>query len=673
MTEPLLTLNALFARSVLDHRDAVAVRDAGRDYSYQELDVLAGTLACDLRDRRVGRGDTVAIYADRTAPAVAAVLAVLRVGAAFVPISLDTPPARLALLVNDANPRLLLTDRLGRDQLGGVEVGIGTVAIDTLLPGAREGDGPAVEVGPDDLAYIVYTSGTTGEPKGVMIEHGSIARRFHDWDAVYSLSGAGCRCLQLAKLGFDVFTGDLVKALCSGGALVLCPGDAMLDPERLYRRLVDEAIDYVEMVPAVLRNLIEHLETSGRDLAGLGMINCGADLWSKDEYERCRRVTKVARLFNTYGVTECTVESSVFEDDGAILERKTTLPIGRALPSDDILVVDEALDPVAPGATGQICIGGPCVSRGYLNRPELDRLAFFSRVGPDGESVRYYKTGDLGRIDADQVIEFLGRVDSQVKIHGHRVELEEIERVLERYPPVQQAVVCFNNAQQTLIAYVRTVGGEPLEPSGPAAYLARLLPRYMVPQRIAVVESFPLSQNGKIDRARLARESGSWTRGGGKRKPHDLHESRDLADLNERLGRRDLDLLSLVREFVKPSASFGLVVGGDIAAGVATETSDLNLLVLLNDGGALKRRKQEISGNIVDFGPSSGDPAWASLFIDGIRVELDFMILGADPRRAELLGWLASGWVAHGPEVVERWRNDHPVNHIGPVTHGKGR
>jgi amino acid adenylation domain-containing protein len=673
VAESLLTLNALLARSVLDYKDAVAVRDADRDYSYHELDVLAGTLARELRDGRVGSGDTVAIYADRTVYAVASILAVLRAGAAFVPISLDTPPARLAFLVNDANPRLLLTDRLGRGQLAGMEVSVGTVAIDTLLPGAQEGDGPAVEVSPEDLAYIVYTSGTTGEPKGVMIEHGSIARRFHDWDAVYSLGGAGCRCLQLAKLGFDVFTGDLVKALCSGGALVLCPGDAMLDPERLYRRLVDEAIDYVEMVPAVLRNLMEYLEASGQDLAGLGMINCGADLWSKDEYERCRRVTKVVRLFNTYGVTECTVESTVFEDDGAILDRKATLPIGRALPSDEILVVDEALDPVAPGVTGQICIGGPCVSRGYLNRPELDRLAFFSRVGPDGGSVRYYKTGDLGRIDSDQVLEFLGRVDSQVKIHGHRVELEEVERVLEKHPPVQQAVVCFNNGQQTLVAYVRTVGGKPLEPSEAAAYLARQLPRYMVPQRIVVVESFPLSQNGKVDRARLARESDSRTREAGKRKPHNLHESRNLADLNERLGRRDLDLLSLVREFVKPSASFGLVIGGDIAAGVATETSDLNLLVLLNDGGAMKRRKREISGNTVDFGPSSGDHTWAALFVDGIRVELDFMILGADPRRAELLGWLASGWIAHGHEVVERWRHYYRVDHIGSVTHRKGR
>jgi amino acid adenylation domain-containing protein len=685
VAEALLTVNALFDRSVLERGDAVAVKDANREYSYRELTALVGALAREMRDRGVGRGDAVAIYADRTAHVVAAILAILRAGAAFVPVSLDTPPARLAFFLSDANPSLLLTDRLGRDQLAGLELRIGMVAIDTLPPTSGRGDGPAVAVSPDDLAYIIYTSGTTGRPKGVMIEHGSIARRFHDWDSVYSLSGSRCRCLQLAKLGFDVFTADLVKALCAGGVLVLCPSDAVLDPAQLYRWLVEEAIDYVEMVPAVLRKLMEYLEASGQDLAGLGMINCGADLWSKDEYKRCRRVTKVSRLFNTYGVTECAVESTVFEDDGVILDRKTTLPIGRALASDEILIVDEALDPVAPGVSGQICIGGPCVSRGYLNRPELNRLAFFSRAGRDGEIIRYYKTGDLGRVDADQVIEFLGRLDSQVKIHGHRVELEEVERTLERYPPVRQAVVCFDSSQQTLIAHVRTVDGKPLEPSESAAYLARHLPRYMIPKRILVVETFPLSQNGKIDRAKLTHESAAFQAGGaGKRRPHDLHESRNLADLNERLRRRDLDLLSLVREFVKPSSRFGLVIGGELADGAATEVSDLNLLVLLNDGGAMKRRKQEISGNVVNFGPSSGDHTQISLFVDGVKIGLDFMVnaeisldgsapgvqngvagrVSDDPWRAKLLGWLASGWIVHGREVVERWRHYYQVDHL---------
>ena len=503
-----LTLDALFSRSVAEHGDAVAVQDRAGRWTYARLDAQAEALARELEEGGAGAGpggeDTLVIHAERTVHAVVAILAAARIGAAFVPVGLDTPRARLARILDDAGARLLLVDSDGEERVAGGAFAVPVVVVDRprqpawsrrLRPEVRE----------DALAYIIYTSGTTGEPKGVMIEHGSIARRSDDFDRRYELAGRSCRVLQLARFGFDVFLGDLVKALGSGGTLVLSPDEAALDPAQLHRWLTAEAIDYVEVVPAVLRNLVEHLEAAGEALPALRILNCGADLFTKEEYERSRRVTRAARLFNSYGVTECTVESTSFEDDGTVLATKETLPIGRALASDEILIVDQDLEPVGTGTVGQIVIGGPCVARGYRGRPDLDARAFFVRTGRDGEPTRFYRTGDRGRIDAAGNVEFLGRLDFQLKIDGHRIEPGEIEAVLERLPEIDRAVACVTTADSLLTAFVLTTTGA-LDRKSVLAHAARHLPGFMVPRRVVRVERFPLTGNGKVDRRALAEE-----------------------------------------------------------------------------------------------------------------------------------------------------------------------
>jgi amino acid adenylation domain-containing protein len=666
-----LTLAALFDRSVARRRDALAVKDHGGAWSYDALNARAAALGTVIRERGVARGDAVVIYADRTRHAVAAVLAVVKAGATFVPVGLETPPARVDFIIRDVHPKLLLTDEMGRHKLARMTLPVETVNAETVntdtmpsspasSPGASRGQ--AVEIGPDDLAYIIYTSGTTGQPKGVMVEHGSIALRFHDWDRVFGLSDSAPRCLQLAKFGFDVFIADLVKALGSGGLLVLCPGEILLDPARLHRTIVDEAIDYIDTVPAVLRVLIEYLEASSQDLRRVRIINCGADAWTKNEYQRSRRVTKVARLFNGYGVTECTVESTLFEDDGPTLDGMTRLPIGRALGSDEIVIVDKALAPVAPGVAGEICIGGPCVARGYLNRPELNARAFFVRPGRSGTSVRFYRTGDRGRVDAHGVFEFLGRMDAQIKINGQRVEPEEIERVLERFPAVERAAVCLDSTRQRLTAFIKTVSGASIELSDAALHVGRHLPSYMVPSRIVIVDTFPLTPNGKVDRARLANAiPDSLHQSPQHQRPaHDLHESRSVTELCERLWRRNIDLLAVVHEFVRPSATFGLLVSGAVPAGKGTPHSIVELVILLEDGQAMKRRKQEAAGTTIEYRtPPTGVDTRIALCLDGLDLRLDFIVVGppsASPRATESrLPRPAAGWAVHGHEVVERW------------------
>lgn len=678
MNESSLTFESLFKQSVQRRGDSLAVKDAERELSYRGLDERVTALARELRRRGVSRGDAVVLVAERSVEAVAGILAIGRAGAAFVPASVETPSERLAFILRDVDPRLLLVDDEGQRALEDLEPRFGRLHLEHPLPCGPGGD-EELEVRGDDLAYVIYTSGTTGHPKGVMIEHHCLARRFGDWDRVFSLSGGAYRCLQVAKVGFDVFIADVVKALGSGGALVICPDDAVLDPARLYRWLVEERIDYVDIVPAVLRNLVDHLAATGGSLAGMRIINCGADAWTKEEYTLFLGVTGVERLFNGYGVTECTVENALFDGDPAVLAARETLPIGHALGSDRILVVDETLEPVVPGVTGQICIGGPCLARGYLNLPELDREAFFLRREAGASPVRFYKTGDLGRIDEDGVLEFLGRADDQIKIRGHRIELQEIQRVLERFDGVLQAEVCFDRRRSELCAFVRTAGDEPLERDGCSAHLARHLPLPMVPARLERVESFPTTANGKIDRDRLMAERQAPAPGKppGQRAPrahHDLHLAEDLAGLAARLRRRDMDPLALVQEFVKPSAELGLLVVGAIPRGEATPTSSLELLALLEDETGLKRRRGDVAGRPVRYrseGP--GYPCRLAVRQGGIEVELDIASVSATERdsgdgEAGLADRLIGGWVLHGDEAIERWRRRLAISSPAPDT-----
>lgn len=626
MKPPILTLPALFDRHVAGHAERCAVKDARRAYSYRELSARAHAAACTLQDQGVDTGDRVVIYADRTSDTVAAVLGVLKSGAAFVPVSLDTPRDRLRFILEDAEPRVLLADARGRARLKRQRAKVEAADLEALVSSNVEADRSAPAVAPDDLAYIIYTSGTSGRPKGVMIAHGSIARRYEDWNRVFGLDAPPMRFLQLAKLGFDVFTADLVKVFGSGGSLILCPDDVVIDPARLERLVVDEAIEFIDIVPAVLRPLLDHLESSGRDLAGLRIINCGADSWTKDEYLRALRVTKTARLFNGYGVTECTVENTLFEDDGPTLRSKTTLPIGRALAHDEILVVDEGLSPVETGQTGELCIGGPCVAVGYLNRPELNARAFFVRTGRDGAPTRFYRTGDCGRVDAAGIFEFLGRLDSQIKINGHRIELEEIERVLERLPAIAQAVVCFEARQQLLTAFVKAARDAALTHEDVAAHLENQLPAYMIPRRIVAVESFPVNQNGKIDRARLAADGAHAGAPLRNRPAAERRGSQSAAELTEHLRGRGIDLIAVVHEFVKPTSSFALVVNGSGADRGAADDAPIDLMVLLGDRSALKRPKGDIAGYAVAYAsPQGSADTQVSVTVRGVAMRLTFV------------------------------------------------
>ncbi len=261
---------------------------------------------------------------------------------------------------------------------------------------------------------------------------------------------------------FDVFTGDWTRALCSGGKLVLCPREALLDAPRLYELMRREEVDCAEFVPAVLRNLVNHLEQTGQTLGFMQLLAAGSDMWYAGEYRRIKELCGPGtRLINSYGLTEATIDSTYFEGAAIGLAESRPVPIGRPFANSRIRILDHNLQPVPVGAAGELHVGGPGLARGYFNRPELTAEKFVVDPFGDAPGDRLFRTGDLARWLPDGCVELLGRSDDQVKIRGFRIEPGEIESVLGRHPAVRQAVVLVRGDtpdRKHLVAYLTTDG-----------------------------------------------------------------------------------------------------------------------------------------------------------------------------------------------------------------------
>jgi amino acid adenylation domain-containing protein len=365
-------------------------------------------------------------------------------------------------------------------------------------------DNPPTEATGDDLAYVIYTSGSTGVPKGAMISNRNLASAFSAYENAYALRDLRCH-LQLASFSFDVFTGDVIRALLVGAKLVLCPLDVVVDPPRLYELMVREGVDAVELVPATATLLFDYAEREGKAFDFMRLVAIGGEAWRNEKYTFFKRLCGPhTRLINSYGLTEATMDSTWFEPPAdAELQPGRFVPIGRPFANTRIYVLDANLEPAPIGIPGELCIGGVAVGQGYLNRPELTAERFLPDPFSDEPEARLYRTGDLARRRADGTIEFVGRADRQLKIRGFRVEPGEIEAVLERHPAVQAAAVTArdDNAGDTrLVAYVT-----PADPMSPPVagelydFATEHVPGYMVPAAWMVVEAPPLTPNGKID------------------------------------------------------------------------------------------------------------------------------------------------------------------------------
>ncbi|MEV8065822.1 amino acid adenylation domain-containing protein [Streptomyces sp. NPDC085995] len=506
----------LFEEHVRATPDAVAVVDGEDRVSYRELDRRAGIIAARLRALGVGPESRVGLCAPRCPDSVAALLGVLKAGGAYVPLDPAHPEDRLRYMLADASVRLLLTRHDVVASVPGLAEGMSVGYVDDwLAEGAVAArDEPAAvqpvrhaEPDADNLAFLVYTSGSTGRAKGAMLTHGALMSAFRSWERVYGLGTVVRRHLQAANIAFDVFTGDMVRALCSGGTLVLCHREALLDPARLYTLLQRERIDFADLVPVVIRRLSAYVAEQGRMLDNFKVLAVGADIWFMQDYWNLAKLCPPrTRLVNSYGVTESTVDSSLFET--AMPERadEEPVPIGRPLPNTQFYVLDDRLQPVPLGVNGTLYVGGLALARGYVGRPELTAERFLAHPFSSRPGARLYNTGDLARMLPTGDVEVLGRVDRQVKLRGFRIELEEVESVLGLHPDAQDAAVIVREdalGERRLAGYVEPRAGRSPDPVALLQYLRTQLPYYMVPSTITLLERMPLNANGKHDRKAL--------------------------------------------------------------------------------------------------------------------------------------------------------------------------
>ncbi|MFI7041141.1 amino acid adenylation domain-containing protein [Microbispora rosea] len=488
---PETTVPEMVAGIVRRTPGAVAVVCGETEVTYAELDRRAARLAAALRARGVRSGDVVGVCLPRSVEAITALLAVWRAGAAYMPFEPDEPEERLAFSLADAGATHVITTRAlpagltAVDPLDGAD---GTDGGDDAAPG--DPDGPE-EARPGDVAYVISTSGSTGRPKGVAVEHRAIAARIRWMREEYGLA-PGERVVQFASLSFDTHLEEVFPTLAAGAALVLLPGGAATLPD-LLAAPGGERITMLDLPTAYWHHLVEEIDQIAWPPA-LRLVVIGGEQASGGAVTRWRgRFGDRVRLVNTYGPTEAAVIATA-ADLGATPYGRP--PIGRPVGATTVHLLDAAGAPVPKGVIGELVIGGAGVARGYLRRPALTAAAFVpDPLGPPGS--RRYRTGDRARWNEDGTLEFLGRLDGQLKVRGFRIEPGEVEARLLDHPGVGQAFVTVH--AEELVAYVTgTVTGEEL-----AAHLARTLPRHLVPTAWVVLDALPLTSRGKVDRAAL--------------------------------------------------------------------------------------------------------------------------------------------------------------------------
>ena len=492
----------LFERQVAQDPAATAVVHAGGRLSYRELNEQANRIAHLLRRRGVKPDTLVGVSMHRTPLMVAALLGVWKSGAAYVPMDPTYPADRLAFLVDDSAVHVLLADAKARPLFPRFEDRLVCLDADWATVERESALNPPAAATPANLAYVIYTSGSTGKPKGALIEHRGLVNYL--WYAIrhYGVA-AGDSVPVHSSISFDLTVTSLFPALLAGGHVELVPED--VGAQSLVASLKSgRQRGLVKITPAHLE-LLNQQVGAGEAANVTRAFIIGGEALTAESLRLWRQAAPKTRLINEYGPTETVVGCCIHEvrpedpDSGAIA-------IGRPIANTELYVLDEALQPVGIGEMGELYIGGAGVARGYLNRPDLTGQRFL----PDGFSgrtgARLYKTGDLARWRGDGILEYLGRVDDQVKVHGYRIELGEIEATLAGAPGVRSCTVLLREdtpGNKQLVGYVVPRAGTTPAPDDLRRFLKERLPEYMVPAHFVALESLPLTQNGKVDRRAL--------------------------------------------------------------------------------------------------------------------------------------------------------------------------
>ncbi|MCC8381695.1 amino acid adenylation domain-containing protein, partial [Xenorhabdus sp. PB30.3] len=506
-------IHELFEQQVAQTPEAIAVVCEGQTLSYEQINRQANQLAHYLIGLGIQPDDRVAICVERSPALIVCLLGILKAGGAYVPLDPNYPAERLTYMLKDAAPVILLTQVAQRDKLPDIvpvrvidaqDTSLETRSSETLslvTQPSHNPDAQALGLTSRHLAYVIYTSGSTGQPKGVMIEHRNVNRLAINGG--YADIGPNDCVAHCSNIAFDASTWEIWSALLNGGRLHVIPQAVLLNPERFRDELISGEVTAMLLTVGLFNAYLEILSPLFRQLRYL--LVGGEALNPKKIQQVQLTESRPVHLINAYGPTETTTIATTY----AITSTTNvayTIPIGRPIANTQIYILDSSGQPTPLGVVGEIYIGGAGVARGYLNRPELTRERFLPDWFSAEADARMYKTGDLGRWLPDGNIEYLGRNDFQVKLRGFRIELDEIESRLNQYPGINESIVIAREdipGDKRLVAYVQTQPDIELIPTKLRQYLTQHLADYMLPSAFVILDTFPLTPNGKLDRNAL--------------------------------------------------------------------------------------------------------------------------------------------------------------------------
>ncbi|MGA8897276.1 MAG: amino acid adenylation domain-containing protein [Planktothrix agardhii] len=487
-------IHQLFEEQVVKTPHAIAVIDGEKSLTYEQLNQKANQLAYYLQNLGVKTEDLVGICIERSALMIIGLLGILKAGGAYVPLDPNYPSERLAYMLEDSAVSVLLTQENLVHTLPNYSGTIFCLDQDWKILEQNPPDNLLHPMTSENLAYVIYTSGSTGKPKGVLIQHQSLLNLVSWHQNAFNITTID-RATQLAGIAFDASVWEIWPYLTAGACLAIVPPDLLTSPNQLQEWLIGQKIT-VSFLPTPLAETLIPLDLS---------TNCPLRLMltGGDKLNDFPPTSIPFTLVNNYGPTENTVVTTSVKITPDLLTEKAP-PIGRPISNTQVYILDQYQQPVPIGIPGELYIGGSGLARGYLNRPELTNAKFIANPLSQKNSDRLYKTGDLVRYGNDGQIEFVGRIDHQVKIRGFRIELGEIETVLNQHPQVKEAIIIAREDQpgvKRLCAYV--IGSEKLTVSQLRLFLQEKLPQYMVPAFFILLDAFPLTANGKIDRRAL--------------------------------------------------------------------------------------------------------------------------------------------------------------------------
>nr|QCE43603.1 nonribosomal peptide synthetase subunit 2 [Cystobacter sp. SBCb004]QCE43607.1 nonribosomal peptide synthetase subunit 2 [Expression vector pArg23-V1]QCE43611.1 nonribosomal peptide synthetase subunit 2 [Expression vector pArg235-V1]QCE43616.1 nonribosomal peptide synthetase subunit 2 [Expression vector pArg2345-V2]QCE43622.1 nonribosomal peptide synthetase subunit 2 [Expression vector pArg2345-V1]QCE43628.1 nonribosomal peptide synthetase subunit 2 [Expression vector pArg2345-V1-BsaI]UEN69 len=482
---------------------AIALRDQTGSMTYRELNEEANRLARCLLERGLGHGQIVGLALPRTRELIVAMVAALKARAAYLPLDLGYPSQRLRFILEDAETAAVLTTRAHVESLRGHckhIIALEDVAAEVAGQSAGNLD---LDYASGDLAYLIYTSGSTGKPKGATICHRNVTRLFPDPEPLYRFRPDDCWTF-FHSCAFDLSVWEIWGALSHGSTLSVVPAEVARSTDEFREWLVAHRVTVLNQTPSAYEQLLSYISREGgSDGLRLHTVMLGGEGWGEALAERHRQLLPHVSLYNEYGPAEC----AVWTTHGCVYDAETVqsypLDLGIAHSQSLALILNDGHRVTPTGVVGELYLGGEGVTQGYWKRPELNKEKFVHVSLPGKGNVRLYKTGDLGRYKSNGRIEFIGRRDHQVKVRGYRIELGEIESILRSLPGVRDALVMLSESGRQLVAYVVVGEGGTLTQETIAYQLKDALPAYMVPSFFVLLERFPMTNNGKVDRAAL--------------------------------------------------------------------------------------------------------------------------------------------------------------------------